>query len=193
HFASHNDASEYSTSYIDASTVHRFYLTVVTSHYYYSPPSMCLSTSLPTTTPPSTPPRTSTPPLSTEAASTSTPPPCARGPVPSIPSSPVQVVMKFDPHDDRPRRELLLPEEEPPSDTDDLQNEGPSASPSPLPAMDMVETMDTVEVKMEVKGETLLDAAMAEDDVQVVMKFDPHDDRPRRELLLPEEEPPSDT
>ncbi|CAG0900157.1 unnamed protein product [Cyprideis torosa] len=103
------------------------------------------STSLPTTTPPSTPPRTSMPPPSTEAASTSTLPPCARGPVPSIPSSPVQVVMKFDPHDDRPRRELLLPEEEPPSDTDDLQNEDASASPSPLPATDMVETMDTVE------------------------------------------------
>ncbi|CAG0897815.1 unnamed protein product, partial [Cyprideis torosa] len=97
------------------------------------------STSLPTTTPPSTPPRTSTPPLSTEAASTSTPPPCARGPVPSIPSSPVQVVMKFDPHDDRPGRELSLPEDGPPSDTDDLQNEDASASPSPLPATDTVE------------------------------------------------------
>ncbi|CAG0897817.1 unnamed protein product [Cyprideis torosa] len=106
---------------------------------------MCLSTSLPTTTPPSTPPRTSTPPLSTEAASTSTPPPCTRGPVPSIPSSPVQVVMKFDPHDDRPGRELSLPEEEPPSDTDDLQNEDASASPSPLRATDTVEPTDTVE------------------------------------------------
>ncbi|CAG0905122.1 unnamed protein product [Cyprideis torosa] len=29
--------------------------------------------------------------------------------------------------------------------------------------------------------------------VQVVMKFDPHDDRPGREPSLPEEEPPSDT